>query len=151
MKKISLWERYLTKEIGIEFKACLYFFGLLFFYCIYRICMGQMVASILYMAEMIFATYIIGYLQVFVLWNFDEADQLGKKEILGIVICTSIYTVLSYLCKWFDQNIYVTIGFFVYVAFIYVCVYLIYKSKRRIDDKMLNDDLALFKTRKQEK
>ena len=26
-KKVSLWERYLTKEIGIEFKACLYFFG----------------------------------------------------------------------------------------------------------------------------
>lgn len=24
-KKVSLWERYLTKEIGIEFKACLYF------------------------------------------------------------------------------------------------------------------------------
>lgn len=113
--------------------------------------MGQMVASILYMAEMIFTTYIIGYLQVFVLWNFDEADQIGKKEILGIVICTSIYTVLSYLCKWFDRNIYVTIGFFVYVAFIYVCVYLVYKSKRRIDDKMLNDDLALFKTRKQDK
>lgn len=23
-KKMTLWERYLTKEIGIEFKACLY-------------------------------------------------------------------------------------------------------------------------------
>ena len=31
MKKPTLWERYLTKEIGIEFKACLYFFALLFF------------------------------------------------------------------------------------------------------------------------
>ena len=46
---------------------------------------------------------------------------------------------------------FISIGFFVYVAFIYVCVYLVYKSKRRIDDKMLNDDLALFKTRKQDK
>ena len=60
------------------------------------------------------------------------------------MICTFLYTILSYLCKWFDHNIYVTLGFFAYVAFIYVCVYLIYKSKRRIDDKTLNDDLELF-------
>ena len=26
--KPTLWERYLTKEIGIEFKACLYFYAL---------------------------------------------------------------------------------------------------------------------------
>lgn len=30
-RKLSLWERYLTKEIGIEFKACLYFYAILFF------------------------------------------------------------------------------------------------------------------------
>lgn len=29
-KKLSLWELYLTKEIGIEFKSCLYFFAFLF-------------------------------------------------------------------------------------------------------------------------
>lgn len=151
MKKLSLWERYLTKEIGIEFKACLYFFAILFFYCVYRICMGQTMASILHMAEMIFIAYIIGYLQVFALWNFDEAEKLGKKEVLGIAICTCIYTILSYLCRWFDHNLYVTVGFFAYVVFLYVCVYLIYKSKRKIDDKMLNDDLELFKARKKNK
>ena len=53
-KKVSLWERYLTKEIGIEFKACLYFFGVLFYYCTYRLCIGVTVAEILHMAEMIF-------------------------------------------------------------------------------------------------
>ena len=31
-EKPSLWERYLTKEIGIEFKACLYFFAFLFWF-----------------------------------------------------------------------------------------------------------------------
>ena len=59
-KRVSLWERYLTKEIGIEFKACLYFFAMLFFYCMYRVCIGQYYASILHMAEMIFLTYAVG-------------------------------------------------------------------------------------------
>lgn len=145
--KLSLWERYLTKEIGIEFKACLYFFAILFFYCIYRLCVGLVVADILHMAEIILTAYIIGYLQVFVLWNFDEADSLGGKEILGISVCTIIYTGLAYLLSWFDRNLYVTLGFAAYVVFFYVCAYLVYKCKRKIDDKMLNEDLDLFKTK----
>lgn len=147
MNKPSLWERYLTKEIGIEFKACLYFFALLFFYCVYRLCVGLTVADIIHMAEMIFLAYIVGYIQVFLLWNFDEADKLGKKEILGIVICTVIYVGVSYLGSWFDKNIYVTMGFAAYVIFLYVCVYFVYKCRRKIDDKILNSDLEIFKTR----
>ncbi|MGN0246429.1 MAG: DUF3021 domain-containing protein [Lachnospiraceae bacterium] len=147
MKKPTLWERYLTKEIGIEFKACLYFFALLFFYCTYRLCVGLTVADILHMAEMIFLAYIVGYIQVFLLWNFDEADDLGKKEWLGIIVCTSIYVAVSYVCGWFDKNIYVTIGFAGYVVFLYFCVFLVYKCRRKIDDKILNSDLELFKTR----
>ncbi|MBQ9064697.1 MAG: hypothetical protein IJ123_04550 [Blautia sp.] len=53
--KLSLWERYLTNEIVIEFKARLYFFTVLFFYCVYRMINGIFDASILHMAEMIFA------------------------------------------------------------------------------------------------
>lgn len=147
-KKASLWERYLTKEIGIEFKACLYFFALLFFYCVYRMCVGVFDASILHMAEMIFLTYGIGYLQVYVFWNFDEADNLGLREIVGIAVCTILYTAASYLGRWFDRNIYLTIGFFAYVVFLYYCVYLIYKTRRRIDDKIMNDELEIFKARK---
>ena len=130
MNKPSLWERYLTKEIGIEFKACLYFFALLFFYCVYRLCTGFKVAEIWHMAEMIFLTYIVGYIQVFLLWNFDESDELGKKEILGISICTMIYTAVSYFGNWFDKNIYVTAGFAGYVIFLYVCVYFVYTCRR---------------------
>lgn len=151
MNKPSLWERYLTKEIGIEFKACLYFFALLFFYCVYRLCVGLTVADIIHMAEMIFLAYIVGYIQVFLLWNFDEADKLGKKEILGIVICTVIYVGVSYLGSWFDKNIYVTMGFAAYVIFLYVCVYFVYKCRRKIDDKILNSDLEIFKTRSEKK
>lgn len=147
MNKPSLWERYLTKEIGIEFKACLYFFAMLFFYCMYRLCVGLTVADIFHMAEMIFLAYVIGYLQVFLLWNFDESDELGKKEISGIAVCTAIYVTVSYFGSWFDKNIYVTIGFAFYVIFMYVCVYFVYKCRRKIDDKILNYDLEMFKSR----
>lgn len=148
--KPSLWERYLTKEIGIEFKACLYFFALLFYYCIYRLCVGLFVADILHMAEMIFLTYIVGYIQVFLLWNFDESDRLGKKEIFGIIICTAVYVGVSYLCSWFDKNIYVTMGYAAYVIFLYVCVFFVYKCRRKIDDKILNSELEMFKARSKE-
>ena len=144
--KPSLCERYLTKEIGIEFKACLYFFAFLFYYCLYRLYLGLTVAEILHMAEMIFSTYIVGYIQVFLLCNFDESDSFGKMEILGILICTSIYVALSYFCGWFDRNVYVTIGFSAYLIFMYVCVYMVYKYRRKIDDKILNYDLDMFKT-----
>ena len=36
-------------------------------------------------------TYIVGYLQVYLLWNFDESDHLGKKEMFGIAVGTAIY------------------------------------------------------------
>lgn len=145
-KKTTLWERYLTKEIGIEFKACLYFFAILFFYSMYRICTGSLEASIIHMAEMIFACYIIGYIQVYLLWNFDEADRVGAREITGVIICTAVYSLLSYFLGWFDKNVYVTLGLAAYVLVTYICVILIYKTKRNIDDKKLNEDLALFKT-----
>ena len=145
-EKTTLWERYLTKEIGIEFKACLYFFAILFFYCMYRIITGSMDASIIHMAEIIFACYIIGYIQVYLLWNFDEADTVGVREVAGVAICTLIYSLLSYFLGWFDGNIYVTLGLAAYLIITYVCVILIYKTKRNIDDKKLNEDLALFKT-----
>ena len=94
-----------------------------------------------------FLTYAVGYLQVYVLWNFDESDEISKKELLGIIICTIIYTAVSYIGKWFDRNSYVTLGFTAYIVFVYICVYLVYKCRRRIDDKILNSDLKLFKTR----
>ena len=146
-KRVSLWELYLTKEISIEFKACLYFFAFLFYYCMYRVIGGVYDASILHMTELILACYIIGYIQVYLLWNFDEADKLGGKEILGIALCTVVYTAISWLFNWFDKNIIATVLFTAYILLVYFCVYLVYKYKRIIDDKKLNEDLKLFQTR----
>ena len=145
-KKVTLWELYLTKEIGIEFKACLYFFALLFYYCVYRLINGVYDASILHMTELILACYIIGYVQVYLLWNFDEADTLKAKEIVGMVGCTCVYCLLSWLFNWFNKDLLVTFLFAAYILLVYVCVYLIYKYKRIIDDKKLNEDLKLFQT-----
>ncbi|SEF75119.1 hypothetical protein SAMN02910276_00943 [Butyrivibrio sp. Su6] len=145
-KKVTLWELYLTKEIGIEFKACLYFFAFLFYYCVYRLINGVYDASILHMTELILACYIIGYIQVYLLWNFDEADTLKAKEIVGMVGCTCVYCLLSWLFNWFNKDLLVTFLFAAYILLVYVCVYLIYKYKRIIDDKKLNEDLKLFQT-----
>ena len=113
----------------------------------YRLCLGKTVADMIHMAEMIGLAYLVGYLQVYLLWNFDEADTIGKKEAAGIAVCTGIYAVVSYICRWFDRNIYVTVGFASYMIFLYLCVYLIYKCRRKIDDKILNSDLEMFKAR----
>ena len=145
-EKLSVWERYLTKEIGIEFKSCLYFFAILFYYCVFRIVTGRLDAGIVHMAEMIFACYIIGYVQVLVFKNFDEADCLGRIEWLGLTVCTLFYGALSFALNWFDRNLYVSLGFTAYVFVTYLCVVVIYRSKRRIDDKKLNEDLMIFRT-----
>ena len=144
--RVTLWELYLTKEIGIEFKACLYFFAILFFYCVVRIIGDSFVADMLHMMEMILACYVIGYVQVYLLWNFDEADSLGGKELLGIVICTAVYSALSYAFGWFDRKPMATLIFAAYLMLTYICVYFIYKSKRYIDDKRLNEDLRIFQS-----
>ncbi len=146
-KKVSLWEKYLTREIGIEFKACLYFFAILFFYCVYKLVNHIYTADILHMAEMILLCYVIGYVQVFLFNNFDEAEKLGVKETIGIVVCTFVYTVLSFVLGWFEKKPGWTAGFAVYVIILYLCVFLIYYTKRKIDDKELNKELELFKAR----
>ena len=141
-----MWERYLTREIGIEFKACLYFFAILFFYCVYRMINGSFEASILHMGEMILTCYFMGYIQVYAFGNFDEADRFGVREYVGAAVCTCIYALVSYFGAWFDKNIIATLILAAYVVILYVCVFLIYKTKRRIDDKELNEELKIFQT-----
>ena len=146
-KKLSLWEKYLTREIGIEFKSCLYFFAILFFYCVYRVVNHIYTADILHMGEMIILCYAIGYIQVYVFNNFDEAWRFRAKEIIGFALCTTVYTMLSYVFGWFDKKIGWTVGFAAYIIFMYACVIFIYRTKRRIDDKELNRELEFFKAR----
>ena len=147
-KGITLWERYLTKEIGIEFKACLYFYCVLFFYSVYRISDGCFEASIIHMAQMIAAAYIMCYFQVFLLDNFDESQRLGVRELVSSIACSGIYTAVAAMCGWFDQDKTMLVIFCVFMEFSYICVFLIYKIKRGIDTKMLNEDLRAFKERR---
>ncbi len=149
-KRLSVWEHYLANEIAIEFKACLYFFAILFFYCMYRLLMGSAHASILHMAEMIFLTYVMGYVQVYLLSGFDEGECLGVKESLYLVLCSFIYAGISFCAGWFGREVWISILFFAYVAFLYVCVFLVYKSKRKIDDKIMNENLKMFQARRAE-
>jgi len=147
-RKVSAFERYLRDEIGIEFKACLYFFAMLFFYCVYRVVGGVYNASILHMAELILMTYGMGYLQVYVLSNFDEAERLGKKEVCYLVLCSLLYTGSSWLFGWFDRQVWWTVGFLCYTLFEYVCAFWVYSVKRKIDEKVLNEDLRAFQERR---
>ncbi len=148
-KKVSLWERYLTREIGIEFKSCLYFFAILFYYCMYRLVNHTYTADILHMTEMILLCYVIGYAQVYLFHNFDEAWRFGTPEILGFIVCTAVYTVASYLFGWLGHSIGWTIGFLIYILLLYICVIFIYDTKRKIDDKELNKNLELFQARRE--
>lgn len=146
-KTISGFERYLRDEIGIEFKACLHFFAMLFFYCMYRVIGGVYEASILHMAELILMTYGMGYLQVYVLSNFDEAEQFGKKEVCYLVFCSLLYTGASWLFGWFDRQVGWTIGFLGYTLFEYVGAVWVYRVRRKIDEKLLNEELRAFQER----
>lgn len=146
-KELSIWEHYLAKEIGIEFKACLYFFSILFFYSVYRLAVGSYEAEILHMAEMIGFTYIMGYVQVYLLDSFDESEHLKGKEVLYLILCSIGYAGMSLLCRWFDGRVGVSVGFAFYVMLLYVCAFLVYKTKRELDGKLLNDDLKAFQGR----
>lgn len=148
-KRLSVWEHYLAKEIGIEFKACLYFFCILFFDSMYKLCNGIYEVSIIHLAEMIFATYIMGYVQVYLLSNFDEGENLRARELCCMTACALVYAGVSCLCGWFDRNAAVTVGFFVYIMAVYLCAFLVYKSKRGVDEKLLNEELKAFQERRE--
>ena len=142
------FKTYLSKEIGIEFKACLYFYCIVLFYSCYRIMTGSFQADIIFMAEMIMTTYVMGYVQVYLLSNFDEGEQLGKREVIYSIICSALYTGVSQLFGWYDRNVMATGIFFLYMLFAYICVYWVYRIKRNIDTKELNKELEAFKANK---
>ena len=144
-KSVTMLQKYLTEEIRIDFKACLYFFCMVFFYSVYCILQGSWEASIIYMAEMMAINYIMGYIQVYLMDNFDEADTYRAKELMKTLVCSVIYVVVSLLCGWFDRNPLVTLLYFAYMVVCYICVFLSYKVKRDIDSKLLMEDLRKYK------
>lgn len=135
----------LRAEIAVEYKACLYFSCLLAFDCFYFLYRGIYVISILHLFEMIMAAYLTGYLQIYVFHNFDEAERVDAYSVLGAVLCTGLYTGISYLLGWFERNLTAEILFSAYMLLVYFCIYIINKIKRAIDTERLNGMLTEFK------
>lgn len=147
-KKIKyLFECYLTKKIGVEIKCCLMFFLILCFYCIYRWITNFNQASILHMLEMVLLAYLIGWIQNLLHYDFDEVDALRLREWVSVILSSLVYAVAGHFGGWFEGNIVVCICFGLYMVCAYLCSYLIYKIKRTIDAKHLNEDLQRFQNR----
>lgn len=138
-------ERFLIKELGIEFKAALYFYTIFFFYFAYRIWSGSVQADLLVLVEMIATTYVMGYVQVFLLGNFDEAEEVDIAVVVKVLCSTLVYAGISYLGKWFDRNIIVTVIYFVFMLLCYGCVYWVYSFRRSVSTKEMNEELQAFK------
>lgn len=136
---------YLRDEIGIEYKACLYFFALLFCYSCYRLYLGIYSAELLHLGEMILTTYIMNYIQLFLMGNFDESDRYGLREFGFSLLCCGIYTATAHLCGWFGRDIIVELIFFVFWMFTYFCAYLVNKIRRSEDTRQLNEELERFR------
>lgn len=149
-KKISMWEQFFSKEIGIEIKACLYFCCILAYYFGFRIIMGSWEASIIHMVEMIVATYVIGYVQLYLLSDFDEMDEFNWKVVVFSLLCSLIYMEIAIFFKWYDGNLIVNIGFFAFMMLCYFCYFVICRAKRRVDTRLLNEDLKDFQKRKKQ-
>lgn len=142
-------KKYLSYEVGIDFKTCSYFFIILFFYSVYQLTQGSVYASIAVMAEMMIAAYFMGYIQMYLLGNFDESERFGVREAVMTIFCSLVYVFISFLFRWYDRNVMVTVLFFFWMLFCYVSMFLAYKVKREIDTAMLNRELDAFKRRKE--
>lgn len=136
---------YLWAEIWIEYKACLYSYCMIVYYCIYLLCQKKDMASILVLAEMVLCAYVMGYIQVYLLKNFDESDHFGWHEAFSMLLCSFSYTVVSLMMDWFGRGVAATGGFFLFMLFSFGCVYLVNKIRRAYDTQNLNRMLDEFK------
>lgn len=149
-KKVSRLTYFMAKEAGIELKAALYFWCILFFYSLFRILKGSWEASIVHLFEMIVTTYVMGYVQMYVFSNFDEGEKFTGRSFLYSIICSGVYTGIAYGFRWLETS-YVALGlFFVYLLVAYMCAWLMYKVKRIGDTRSLNEDLKAFQERSRE-
>ena len=99
------------------------------------------------MFEMVWAAYILEWVQVLVHCDFDEVDRLGFKEWTMIICGSAVYAAMGHFLGWFDGNVAVVVGFGAYMIVAYLCTFWVYAIKRSIDAKMLNSDLKKFQER----
>ncbi len=143
-------EGYLSKKFRAELKCCLMWMYIVCFYCAYRWICGVTGAGTIHLLEMLFAAYIVQWVQVLIHSDFDEIDRLTLQEYLFIVVSSAAFSGLGLLLGWFDGKISVTAGFLVYMICAYICTFMVYKIKRVIDAKILNSDLKRFQERNRE-
>lgn len=99
------------------------------------------------MLEMVLLAYVIGWIQNLLHYDFDEVDALKFREWVSVILSSLVYAVAGHFGGWFEGNIVVCICFGLYMVCAYLCSYLIYKIKRTIDAKHLNEDLHRFQNR----
>lgn len=126
------------------------FFLILCFYCGYRWLADFTQAGIIHMLEMVLFAYAIGWVQNLLHYDFDEVDTLKIRDWTLVMISAALYAAASHFAGWFDGKIGVSIGFGFYIVCAYLCSYLVYKIKRTIDAKHLNEDLQQFQKRLKE-
>ena len=144
-KIIKALKKALSNEIAIDFRACVYFFCVVLFYCAVRVSKGIFYVKILTLAEIVLVNYLICYVQTYLFKDFDESDRIGSNEIAGILMCTFLYVASSLLFGWFDGSEWLTALFALYIIFTYVCVILCYIVKRKLDTMQLNKLLDNYK------
>lgn len=142
--KGKLW-RYMGREVAIEYKACLYFFCILFFACCNLLLEKKDSVSILHLFEMIMTTYVMGYVQVCFLGNFDETERLDIRTGAGILAGTALYAAASWIFGWFGRRPVVTVLFTGYMLIAYMCAILANWAKRSADTENLNRMLEEYK------
>lgn len=138
-------KKYLRWEIEIDFKACMYFFTIFFYYAVCRIVGGSFEAELIAAAEMIMTTYFMCYAQVYLLRNFDESERLGAYEAAAAAGCSLLYGIISYGFGWFERNLTATVCFVLYMLACYLCMFLCYYVRRKIDTEQLNRELEEYK------
>ena len=102
------------------------------------------------MLEMVLLAYLIGWIQNLLHYDFDEVDALKIREWVSVLLSSLVYATAGHFAGWFDGNPVIVLSFFLYMVCAYLCSYLIYKIKRTIDAKHLNEDLYQFQQRLKE-
>lgn len=144
-KWIKILKKYLKRELIIEYKACLYFSCILFFYFVWLALQKIYLARIVCMCEMILAAYLAGYLQMYAFHNLDESERLGGKEFAQMLLCSALYAAAAYLGSWFDRSIRAALCFLLYMLLVHFSVYLFHKLNRILDTRNLNQLLTKYK------
>ena len=141
----SRWKGFLSREIAIDYKTCIYTLCLLIFDAGF-----QYHISILFLIEMITCAYIVTYVQVYLFNDFDEAKRFSLKEWVELLACIILYDLLAYLLGWFGRGnvAWVLIFFSVYLLICYFSIYIANKIKRKIDTNRLNQLLEDYKKKK---